>query len=88
MICARDIACRKYRVFSGPTGSGTRASVAGLVERNAYRFTTSTDPHIQERAKPMQRRSVASSRMWLAVEGLSMMKVARGKAKSQIRQSA
>jgi hypothetical protein len=59
----------------------------GRRDLNAKRFPTIIDPKPQERAKPVHRRMVGSSRTASAVLGFSMMKAIPGSEASHSRVS-
>jgi hypothetical protein len=56
------------------------------VARSAKRFTTSSPPNPHERAKPMQRRIVGSSRYASAVEGFNITNATTGRDRFHRRQ--
>lgn len=77
-----------YSRFPCPTGSLTRRRFFLSVDRNAYRFPTSTPPNPQSFANPMQRLIVGSSLSESAVLGLSIIKRTSGLQGFQTRLSA
>ena len=78
-------AAKIYVSFSAPTGSATKRRAFGSVDRYAKRFTNTRLPNPQSFAKPMQRRTVLSSFVSSAVEGLSPTNITAGSVSSQIR---
>jgi hypothetical protein len=66
-----------HSLFAGPIGSRTWRNVAGLLDRQANRFTSRRPGRPSRLAKPTHRRSVGSSRLASAAEGLRQTNNAR-----------
>jgi len=77
---ARAATRAMWRSLAGPTGSFERPRSRGSLARSAKRFTISTPPNPQRRAKATQRRIVGSSPRSSAVEGFSMTNATLGSA--------